>query len=145
MTAKKKRTYTEKFKSEVVEHYRAHGAHKTVEVYKVARSAVYRWAKEAGIDATQDGKARTETATLANAAKRAELRVKMLALALELLAKVRNAGNSSADSKNYMWCLAVAIDKVRLDAGEATEIHEDITLSDVDAKIARLERQFSDS
>jgi transposase-like protein len=124
-----------------VEYYRTHSASETAAAFGVNKSAVSRWAKAAGLDKGAEVRAQTQAATEAHelqaAASRAKLQVKLLQRAHEMLDRMGEKATIYVGSgatpmaveierphastcKDLALTAAVLIDKLRLEAGEAT-------------------------
>lgn len=151
----KRRKYTDAERERAVALYVEQGPCAVEKQMGIAKSTVSRWAKKAGVGTDHAAKTReaTEAAAEVAAGKRAEVRVKLLDKALDLMGRmdeeqVEYVGQqgkrvtydrpNAADCKHYATAAAILIDKLRLEEGEATTRNEQITSTDFDREVAQL-------
>jgi hypothetical protein len=112
----------------------------------VKRQTVLRWCRDAGTPLGDrhhaQAKKMRDVKAAQVAADRALLTVKLSTAALALVDRVEGAKDS--DVNKVAVALGIVIDKMRLEMGEATDRHEQITLGAIENTIAQLERELSD-
>ena len=139
-----KRTYTPEQKAQALTLYASVGLSAAASDMEMPKATIEGWAKAAGIRSDEPKKTKAATETLMARAKemRAELRVRMLAKCLDLIDRMdaphvdfkgKDAGSvtypvaPAAAVQNYATSIGILLDKVRLEAGEATGRVETIT------------------
>lgn len=122
-------------------------ATKTVgERYGVAPTTIKAWAKKQGTPlgmlAQTSAKTAREVAAEEYRARRAGLRLKLLAAAEDALA--RFGGAEGRDAQALAVSVGIFIDKMRLEEGEATSRTESVTLDEFARQLEVLEAQLAE-
>jgi len=157
-------TYSDDLKAAVLAVYRADGPAAAVRAYgpRPCERTICRWAKQRGVVCVATTKKATEAANALRAVKRAELSVKLLDRATEMLDRMGETMKTwvgtgakpveveldrppASVCRDLATTVGILIDKLRLEAGQATDRVEVLALSEIDAEIARLEAQFANS
>lgn len=132
-----RKTYSDEDRSQILEHYRLHGARPTMRKFGLSSDTLYRWRNAEGIETEAVGKERTEAAGVARDALRVELRNKLLERAVEMLDRMGEKqtiyiGSGATPKaveierppasvcKDLALTASALIDKLRLEAGEVT-------------------------
>ena len=129
--------------------YLAHGSIEASAQTGIPAGTIRRWACDRGVTAGRMEALKATAASRRNAADvaRAELRDQLLEVAGEMVSKVHEMMGgewSGRDARDLMVAAGIALDKYRLEMGEATGREETLTLSAVERGIALLEAQQSE-
>ena len=147
MDVSKRRSYSWDFKAEVLAVYEVDGPAAAARLYGVARNTVQTWARAAGISTSNETKRATEAALASLNARRLRIRDKLAERAEEMLDRMGESMTiyvgsgatpipieverpSASVCKDLATTAAILVDKLRLEAGEATErseVHHDYT------------------
>lgn len=137
----KRRSYSWDFKAEVLAVYEVDGPAAAARTYGVSRDCVQRWARAAGLSTSAATKRATEAALSSLAARRLRIRDKLAERAEEMLDRMGEAVTvyvgsgatpipvdmdrpGASTCKDLATTAAILIDKLRLEAGEATSRDE---------------------
>jgi transposase-like protein len=158
----KRRTYSWDFKAEVLAVYQVDGPASAAREYGISRDCVQRWARAAGLSTSAETKKQTEAALDSLAARRLRIRDKLAEYAEKTLDRLGEDftfatkdgiiitldGPPPGACKDLCTAAAILIDKLRLEAGEATTrgevVHDYAKLSDAEL-IEEAERILSDA
>lgn len=150
-------TYTASQREHACALYLEVGAAEAARRMNVSSRSIRRWASEAGLSAARDEKLEDGAARLhaQHGRLREELRVRLLESALDMLDRLTEPHKdykgsdvvevtwdmAPADAcRAYMTAVGIAIDKYRLEMGEATE--RILTLDVISEEISRLESEL---
>lgn len=145
--------WSEEQKAEALEVYKILGPREAARQLGCDTSSVTRWAHAAGVHTmhTEKTRAATEQRKAQGEQSRADLRVKMLAMAHDMLARmdaphdefVGQSGKrvtrdrpDAGSVRNYATSLAILVDKLRLEEGAATSRHEEVNADERRRRIA---------
>ena len=137
----KQRSYSWDFKAEVLAMYEVDGPAAAARLYKVSRDCVQRWARAAGLSTSAETKRATAAALDSLKARRLRIRDKLAERAEEMLDRMGErltiyVGSgatpvpvevdkpSASVCRDLATTAAILVDKLRLEAGEATERSE---------------------
>jgi transposase-like protein len=149
------RTYTAEQRQAALELYREHGPGEAARRTGIRRGTISMWAKRGGVTVTRNEQTRAavEAAQLHFKEKRERLRQQMLDKALDALErmdephvefvgqggrKVKYPKAPAGAYRNYATSMAILVDKLRLELGEATSRDESIRKDRVDQEVERL-------
>lgn len=134
--------YTDDFKAEVLAVYEVDGPAAAARLYGVPKGTLRDWVRACGLHTEAGTKKATQAASIALEARRLRIREKLGERAEELLDRLKDERDPQA-YRNLTWSFGVLFDKTRLEAGEATERTEAITMGAVEREIARLEAEMA--
>lgn len=154
------RTYSDEYRKMILAEYMEQGARPTARKHGLPLSTLRSWAAAAGLHTRAASSERTARANAVLRARRAEVRVELLSDALRLLRRLREPyvqtmmvdgkiGKVTLDeppareSQALATAAAILFDKLRLEEGKPTEVSQTITMSQLDAEIARLEAELA--
>jgi transposase-like protein len=152
--------YSDDFKAEVLKSYVSDGPAEAARHHNVPKSTVQMWARKSGLHTEAVTKEMTESASAMLKRLRSDIRVDLHKALIRMVARldqpyedVRMVDGKpvkvtldhplAKESRDLTWAAAVLFDKVRLEAGEATDRTETITTDMLDREIARLERELA--
>jgi transposase-like protein len=137
--------YSADTRTAVLATYRERGLAAAAREHGVGARTVTRWATAAGADCTAATKKGLAAAHAANELTAERLKADTLAAAVRLVGMLAaDTPRPAGDLRALAVAAGILIDKVQLLTGAATERHEvrGLTLSAIDAEIARLEAQY---
>jgi transposase-like protein len=151
--------YTPEFKARVLETYVKDGPAVAAREFEMPLRTVKYWAHQQGVCTEAASKETTVAANEALRLRRAGLREKMLQRADQMLERMGEKYRTVAKDgtvveydappasvcKDLALTLAILVDKLRLEEGEATERTETLTIDVLDREIARLEAEVAAS
>lgn len=123
-------SYSDEFKAAVLSTYKTEGQAAAVREHGIAGSTVARWARAAGITTDSATKSATEEAGRALERKRAILRQELIDRAVLVVRRIDD-GTEARECQALATTVGILIDKLRLEAGEATQRSE-VKVTDAD-------------